>query len=356
QADGADRDRLDHARMSAADIDDVADRERVFKQDEEAGDDVLDQGLRAEADRDAGNARARKQRRDVDAELGKHDQADQDEKNDEYRSAQQRQQRARPGAARQRLAVAAEAVEVALHRRAEELPNEERHQQNGGDRQHAAGDLSPDLGTEPGEGIEAPGLQQRQRSEDIDHHRCRDGQQRHVAVGALLKGREATLQIIADGEAALTHPPYTTDDDAGRDDDHEAEQRGAEHEGESGLDAQHISTEGAGDIEYSEHVPRVGQAMAQHAPAMPFHDLAAAAVLPAQNLAHGRAVLQHEDYREDAENQHRPAQQQGINCARDAHPPGTGGKRQAINRPIGEASDPDVEVVARLVAERIERA
>ena len=52
QADAAQRHRLDHADV-AAEVDHVADGHRVLGQDEDAGDDVLHQCLRAEADGEA---------------------------------------------------------------------------------------------------------------------------------------------------------------------------------------------------------------------------------------------------------------------------------------------------------------
>ena len=49
---------------------DVADMDRILEQDEYAGDEVLDQGLGAEADRKTGDAGTGQQRADIDPELG----------------------------------------------------------------------------------------------------------------------------------------------------------------------------------------------------------------------------------------------------------------------------------------------
>src|SRR5207244_2254712 len=68
--DRADRDRLDHALVVFADIDDVADRYLILEQDEEAGDDVLDKGLAAKTDRQADDTGAGEQRGDIDADMG----------------------------------------------------------------------------------------------------------------------------------------------------------------------------------------------------------------------------------------------------------------------------------------------
>ena len=56
---------------------DVADAVLVLEQHEQAGDEVLDQVLRAEAERDAGDAGAGQQRREVHPELAQ-DQHDRD--------------------------------------------------------------------------------------------------------------------------------------------------------------------------------------------------------------------------------------------------------------------------------------
>ena len=49
--------------------DDVADADLVLEDQEEAADQIPDQGLRAEAERDADDPGAGQRRRDVDAEL-----------------------------------------------------------------------------------------------------------------------------------------------------------------------------------------------------------------------------------------------------------------------------------------------
>ena len=55
-----------------ADVDGVADAVLVLEDHEDAAQEVLDEALRAEAERDADDAGAGDQRRDVVAELGDH--------------------------------------------------------------------------------------------------------------------------------------------------------------------------------------------------------------------------------------------------------------------------------------------
>src|SRR3954447_8476946 len=50
-------------------VDSVANAELILDEDEDAGQEVLDQALRAEADRDADDARARQHRAEVDPDL-----------------------------------------------------------------------------------------------------------------------------------------------------------------------------------------------------------------------------------------------------------------------------------------------
>src|SRR5207249_12305471 len=90
QPDRADRDRLDDAGMLFADIDDVADGDLIFHQDEEAGDDVLDERLAAKPDRHADDPGSGEQRGDVDADVGQDGQRGQDDDHAQDRRAKQR--------------------------------------------------------------------------------------------------------------------------------------------------------------------------------------------------------------------------------------------------------------------------
>ncbi len=71
QLDRTDRQLLDHAGQPA-DLHDVADRDGILEQQEDAGDDVAHQRLRTEADGDADDTGTGDQRRDVHADLGEY--------------------------------------------------------------------------------------------------------------------------------------------------------------------------------------------------------------------------------------------------------------------------------------------
>src|SRR5260221_354977 len=190
QADGADRDGLDDAGVTLADIDDVADSQRVLDQHEEAGDDVLDQRLAAEADGETDDPRPGEERRDVDADLGEDDERDEEKDDDEHRRAQQREQGAGAGAAGHQDAVAVDRVEVALDRRAEDLPDGEGDQNHGTDTDQYADQAATKIGVEPGEGGYVPRLQNGKKGECIDQRRHHHGEDRQIAVGTLLQRRE----------------------------------------------------------------------------------------------------------------------------------------------------------------------
>jgi hypothetical protein len=83
---GAQADGLDGAGRGGVEVDDVADAELVLDEDEDARQEVLDQRLGAEAQRDADDAGAGQQGRQVDAELAEDHQPGDDE-DDEARDA-----------------------------------------------------------------------------------------------------------------------------------------------------------------------------------------------------------------------------------------------------------------------------
>ena len=80
--------------VAAVEVDDVADAELVLGEDEQPRQEVLDERLRPEAERDADDARARQQRRDVDAELAQHHEAREQRGSRSRDAAQDARQRA----------------------------------------------------------------------------------------------------------------------------------------------------------------------------------------------------------------------------------------------------------------------
>ena len=92
QADVAQRDLLDQAAL-AGDLDDVALAYLILEQHEDTGEVILDQALRAEADRHAGDAGGGEDRRDRDAELAQHQRAGDDDDDDARAVAKDARQR-----------------------------------------------------------------------------------------------------------------------------------------------------------------------------------------------------------------------------------------------------------------------
>ena len=130
QPDRAHRQAFHHARL-IADLHHVADLHGVLQQQEHAGDDVLHQLLRAEADRHADDAGAGQQRGDVHADLAQHHQPGDDRDGDRQRGADQRHQRPQPGRAR-RLRLPPQRVQMHLDGDVDAFPHREgehdRHQ------------------------------------------------------------------------------------------------------------------------------------------------------------------------------------------------------------------------------------
>src|SRR5262249_53485936 len=184
--DAADAHRFDDAGM-AAEIDDVADRDGVLGEDEDAGDDVLHQGLGAEADGEADDAGTGQKRRDIEAELREHDQRHHDDEHDAEGVAQERQQRAHArvggGVAPARPVAPEEALDQLVH----QLGQHERHQQDDADGDQSAEDAAAEVAGQPVERVQAPDLQQRQHDEEIDDALQQGLQERQIAVGAGLE-------------------------------------------------------------------------------------------------------------------------------------------------------------------------
>ena len=153
------------ADMAAADIDAVADRESVLEQDEEAGDDVLDQRLRAKADGDAGDAGAGQQRRDVEADLRTEpsDAAIVTRIDQHGACAAAATACARASGRRGRCRPDGRSIVELKNSHSTSPATSDQHERDRCSRGGLLGERD-----QPGEGADAPGLQQRQRRERID--------------------------------------------------------------------------------------------------------------------------------------------------------------------------------------------
>ena len=98
----------------------IADLHCVFEQEEDAGDEVLHELLGAETDRDADDARAGQQRRNVDADCAEHSEPRNGEDRHGQDRAQHRQKRPEPGGA----GVGAFPGELAFDRAVGRFPND----------------------------------------------------------------------------------------------------------------------------------------------------------------------------------------------------------------------------------------
>ncbi|MCY1228514.1 hypothetical protein D9M72_408350 [compost metagenome] len=127
------RDALDRA-LELAGIDIFADAESVVGDEEDAGDDILHQRLRAEGKRQTQHAEARQQRRDVDAERRENDEAGDSKDGAEDEVADERQDGRQPACLMNHRLVLAVAGHGDAGRRREgfEAPPEEAADHPGG--------------------------------------------------------------------------------------------------------------------------------------------------------------------------------------------------------------------------------
>ena len=179
--------------MTTADIDHVADRNRVLEQDEQTGDDVLHQCLRSEADGEADDTGTGQQGRYVDADLRQGDETDYGDQQHHDGVPQQRQQGPDTGAALDPGAVAVAAGQVVLDQVGDDFPGDDGQKQHDADRDGTGTDALAERQFEPCEAVHAPGVEQRHQGEEPDDRLQHPLENRQVAVGALLQVREFAL-------------------------------------------------------------------------------------------------------------------------------------------------------------------
>ena len=216
----ADRD-VFHRAFDVAEVDVLADPERVVDQEEHARDDIAHQGLRAEADRQADHAGAGDERADIDAERRQHDHRHHHAERREQGVAEQRHQgsqarRAGAAALAARLAVGHHVLfrDVAVDGAAQNFPADIGQQQRETDIENRAGHLLADALRRDVEDVEAPYAGE-------DHDRDQDDQQAQAAANGKLEavrpGFAAVLDRLADGGVQQRHGNHDQQaDHAGR--------------------------------------------------------------------------------------------------------------------------------------------
>jgi hypothetical protein len=177
-----DRDRLHHP-GAVAEPDHVADPDRVAQQDEQAGRQVLDQLLRAEADREAHDAGTGEERRRIHAHRGQQVPAHHEHRRGERQVADDVRERAGPVVVDQ-VALGVRGRDVARGHPVDGVPEQAR-QRRGGRQAGAAGDDLPARArAEPAPDVDAPGLQDHARGD-----RCARQAQRRGGEPAPGRGR-----------------------------------------------------------------------------------------------------------------------------------------------------------------------
>ena len=170
QAGAAHRDAL-HGRGLAVHLDDVADRELVLGQDEDAGNDVPHHGLGAEAEGDPGDARAGEQRPHVPPEDDEH--VDQSAEGDDGGGQAAEDLAQRVGAGLHLGAALAGAQQPALHARHQQVdqPLEQEGESERDDHAHAATQQLLASGKQPGQ--PGSGRERRHRAAPLTARRGR---------------------------------------------------------------------------------------------------------------------------------------------------------------------------------------
>lgn len=167
QGDGANGHGLDCAAMRA-DLDPIADRQRILDQNEGAGDDVPDQRLGTESDGQTDHAGAGEQRADVDVQFRERDQCDHDEQYDARDVAQEREQCQQPGAA-WAAGIGGAPLQSLLDDKREGLPDDEGRTGYDGDGQCSCEQGGPGFRCQPDECRKAPKLQYDQGGDQVGH-------------------------------------------------------------------------------------------------------------------------------------------------------------------------------------------
>src|SRR4051812_35642846 len=337
EPDRADRDVLDHARQPRH-ADAVADLDGVLQQQEQPGDEVLHQLLRAEADGDADDAGARQQRRDVDADLAERREADDGGDHAQQGRAQHRLKGPQPRGAGI-VPIARQRIDLAVQQRVAGFPDRRRDEYGKSDRHHRRDQPAADLAAiEPDDGVDAPDFEHGHQADEGDHAGYDLAQQRQVAVGADLEARKALEDLRLDAEAAV--------DQAQR--QHDGNTRDQRHRdgADEILQQQRIAV---ANVQRPHGPPRqVGRdgkivPPARDAVAQPRRD-----PLPVGRRADGfgdlAAALQDDDDDEEMHDQHHHAQERGIAAAMQAEQQRHIGKGDAGDADTDDTARPDLDI------------
>ncbi|ETN73262.1 hypothetical protein NECAME_18421, partial [Necator americanus] len=201
QAHGADREKLDRAR-DACHRHPVAHLHGIFRQQEDAGDEVLHELLRAKAERHAEDTRARNQRRGVHAELRERGEPDHDKDRNEQRGAEHRQERAQARGAHE-VAGVGPRVQAPFGRAVRELPDRDSGEDGDHDSQECRTQHMPDrCERENACGTQVPDVQQQVERHDPDRRDDAATQRRVIAIRTALAEAHLLLFLAQPEHAA----------------------------------------------------------------------------------------------------------------------------------------------------------
>ncbi len=337
QADGADRDVLDRARQSRH-RDVVADLDGVLEQQKQAGDEVLHQLLRAEADGNADDAGAGQQGCDVDADFAQRGQTDHGHDQAQQRRPQHRLKGAQPRRARV-MAVARQRIHLAVHQRVGDFPDRRRRKCGDADRHHRRQQPAADLAAiEPDDGVDTPNLQQGHEADEGNDGSDDPAQQRQIAVGAALQSGEALQDLRADAEAAIDQAQH-----------HDAGQPGNQYDRDGADEILQQQRVAVVDIERPHRPQREVECDRQIMP-QPGETIARtgsgtlAAGRRTNGMSNGPAALQDDDDDKEMHDQHHQAQQRRVAGAMQAEQQRHVRKSDARHGDGDDAPRPDLDI------------
>src|SRR5690606_22547157 len=255
QEHGAHRHAFHDSRMTG-DQDHIPHGNRILDEDEDASDDVLDQGLGTKADGQAHDARARQQGRDVHADFGKDDQSHHHHEHDPQRVLGERQERSQ--------ALTAPLCRSALNRRldvgGEDLPEEQRDDDDEADQEERREQASALFAAQPAERFHTPDFEDQQRCDDTKHAVQDPAEGGKIAVGTYFQEGVALPQFVVQVEDPVDQQPDEVRRRPRHREDQDGQERAVQEELETALDIQRPDDEAADDIGHGKNVPDFGEA------------------------------------------------------------------------------------------------
>src|SRR5690625_952160 len=341
QEHGAHRHALDHTGMSR-DQHHISNRDGVFDQDENAGNDILDQGLSTEADGQADHPGAGQQRRDVHADFRQDDQGNQHHEHDAHGILRQRQQCPQPLPA----TLGSPPLDRRLHVGGKDLPEQERDDRDEADQKDGREQGPAIAAAQPAEGSKPPDLQNQQCGEDRQADVEDAVKGGNVAVGALLEEWIPSTQITMEAEDPFdkqrNHPP----DHPRTGKDKNRQESAAQEEMKAAFHIEGPDDKAPDHIGNGQHVPylrKTDPQVAERGGSPPLAD---------DQMLYGLTLLEDEDDHHARENQCQQRHEHVIGARGQPEHLARQQQKIAVDADEGEAPQPDLQIERRYILDR----